>query len=104
MYVKLRHPTRTFNFKPQGAVFEVPSEDVAYLVETYGCEIVDPPVEVEIPSIRPDPIIEYLEPEPEPEPEETIEIPLETSPGWFEYGGRKYRRTSLPTEARELLE
>ena len=87
---KLRHPTISFNFNTPGEVFEVPDENVGYLVDTYGCEVVN--VEEDIPDPTP---------ESTPNPDN---FAISKGGGWYEYQGRSYRFSRLPPAAIVLEE
>ena len=116
--IQMRHPTMRFNFTQPGEVFETTEDCVEYLVERYGCEVVEPRI-----VITNDPVImaenrkkieaklnddyEFTDTEaevPEAEDIEVIAPPVETSPGWWFWKGRKYRKNNLPAEAAALLE
>lgn len=89
----MRHPTMRFNFSPPGEPFETNEDDVQYLIETYGCEVVGGDVEPEA-----------SKPEPEPEVVQLPEEPIYRGAGWYEWRGDKYRKADLPDEAAALLE
>jgi hypothetical protein len=97
--VLMRHPTMRFNFTPPGEPFETNEDDVQYLIDTYGCELVSADVEPKAPAPEPVP-----EPEPEPVLEQQPEEPIYRGAGWYEWRGDKYRKADLPDEAAALLE
>lgn len=107
--VQMRHPTMRFNFTPPGEVFETTPECVNRLVNVYGCEVVG---ESPRPKAKPKPPPEITVEVKIEGAEEAIEkikelndaIPIQTSPGWWLYDGKKYRRAKLPAEAAALLE
>ena len=104
-----------FNFTPPGEVFETTSDCVEYLVKTYGCEVVG---ESPKPKAKPKPppkITIEVEVEGAKEAAEKIKklvdalpdppaAPVETSPGWWLWEGKKYRKNKLPAKAAALLE
>ena len=98
---KLRHPTMSFNFNVPGEVFEVPDENVEYLVNTYGCEVVGAEAEEPIPP--PPEYVEEPTPEPPPEPNPDL-FAIPKRGGWYEYQGQSYRSSALPPEAIVLEE
>ena len=117
--IKLRHPTRSFAFKKPGEVFEVYDKDVDKYVNRYGCELVDNP---RLPKPKPKPkprtgidvaeVLDKIDISPDEVDELRAEIadlpevtpPVQSSPGWWSYEGKKYRKAKLPAEALALLE
>lgn len=104
--VKMRHPTRRFNFTPPGQPFTTNEDDVQYLIETYGCELVtdEPPAPVSAPVAAPvaNVIVTTAD-------KNLLDIKLDEPPvnvgyGWWAWQGEKFRRADLPAEAAELLE
>jgi hypothetical protein len=109
--IKLRHPTRSFNFKRPGETFEVYDKDVNKYVNRYGCELVelglvitdDPAVIAE----NREKIIEDLSLGADEVTDvrvNDIAVPIQTSPGWWLYEGKKYRKAKLPAAGAALLE
>jgi hypothetical protein len=120
--IKLRHATMSFNFKKPGETFEVDADEVDKLIDRYGCELVEGPFD------RKEFLKEVAESKPEAKPKikkikdldvtdtgevtegtdkeiyEVMMRPIETSPGWWLYDGKKYRKAKLPAEAAALLE
>jgi hypothetical protein len=91
----LRHPTITFNFIPPGEPFEALDENVEYLIETYGCELLDSNAPVP-PLVIEDAVESDIEPE--------LEEPIHVGGGWYSYNGEKLRKRDLPPEALEALD
>ena len=110
--VTLRHASRSFAFKKPGEPFEVPDEDADKLISRYGCEVVGanpwmPKPSAPKTSPETKPLLEPVTAEVPVIPEETspdMIPPVETSPGWWLYEGKKYRRKNLPPAAAALLE
>ena len=113
---KLRHPTMSFNFNRPGEVFEVSDESVEYLIETYGCEVVDGPTPPPaLPRPKPKPAVKDEpalnepekdipdEPPPKP-PSDPDNYAVKRKGGWYEYQGKSYRFADLPDSAIVLEE
>lgn len=103
----LRHPTMSFNFVKPGEPFEVPDEDASKLVERYGCEVVGEPAHASDVAIKIEGGGELIKKMKEVVDEPLFveaEVPVETSPGWWLYDGKKMRKSKLPPEALALLE